>query len=118
MKKQYICLNCPNDKGIPGKKFWASEPVCSCGVDMRLPEYRNFIAPVACIHFVPPHPVIRNRGTGHRRCDGVSIRTHPKTQELATGSPEVVNCPACRAHKDFPAADGEVSVPPEADFAI
>lgn len=118
MKTMYLCLNCFGPKGKRGKHFVADVPVCECGVDGRLPEYKGFVAKCVWTHYDPPHPVIRGRGRRAVLCDGRAVRGLDHTKEFSTGSPTAVTCPACLAHPSFPAADGERRVPEDGDFAI
>lgn len=100
-----MCLNCNRPDGKKGRKFWSDVPACECGVDGRKPEYRAFIIRCVVHHYVPPHPVIQDRGTGFRLCDGKAVRSHNTAVETSTGAVSVVDCPACLAHPDFPTPD-------------
>lgn len=114
----YLCLNCIGETGVKGAGFRSNKPVCPrCGVDARNPELASFVVRCVETHFEPPHPVLRNRGTRKRLCDGELIFKNQDTNR-ATGDPREVSCPACLAHASFPKVDGELTVPAEADFQV
>lgn len=117
-EKPWVCFNCENEKGFPGLKFRAAKPVCpKCGADGSLPEYAPYVSRRTEVHFDPPHPILKNRGTRLRLCDGKSIFEAQKTN-VATGSPHAVTCPDCIAHPSFPRPNGPLEVPDEADFQV
>lgn len=114
----WACYNCTDDKGMVGLKFRATKPVCpKCGADGSQAEYAPYIVRCVNVHFDPPHPILKNRGTRLRLCDGKSIFEAQKTN-VASGDPHSVNCPDCIAHPSFPKPGGELEVPDEADFAV
>lgn len=92
----YKCSNCPLPTG-DCRVFEADDPVCPCGIDGRDPEMAGIIRPVETIHFDPPHPVVKGRGTrqaacGHGRVGSVVGRS----MVLASGERDAVNCKACK----------------------
>lgn len=95
MSRLWLCMNHP-ELGTTGVKFESEKPVCpECGADGDSPDSGGCVAPRVVIHFIPPHPVVKNRGTGVLACD-------PKTRVglhgmMATGDPREATCPACRA---------------------
>lgn len=91
---KYLCMNCTNDKGTPGKPFAADVPKCPCGVDGTLPEYAAFIVPQAVLHYDPPHAILKGKGTNKAACDG-----KPVQGRYATGDPREVNCDQCKEKK-------------------
>lgn len=99
MAKFFRCMNCLDDKQIPGRDFVAeSAPVCpKCGLDGSPgKQHANLIIPLRTVHFDPPHPTVKNRGVNVPLC-GV-----PFVGGMAmTGDPNVANCPNCKAHADF-----------------
>ncbi len=106
--KYWMCLNCTDENGVRGKKFWSDVPVCSCGVDLRKPEHKTLMVRCVILHYVPPDPVVKGRGVRFRLCDGKSVRLHNPEIETSTGSRAAVDCPACLAHKDFPGKPDEL----------
>lgn len=115
--KPWMCFNCDDDKGFAGMKFRADKPTCpKCGADGKEAEYAPYIVRCTEIHFDPPHPILKNKGTRKRLCDGKSIFEGQKTN-VASGSPPAVTCPACRSHPAFP-SHGTVEAYAEADFQV
>jgi hypothetical protein len=115
--KLWKCWNCTDDRGNPGKDFAGTEPVCpGCGLDARTPDGKDAVVARATIHLDPPHPVRRNKGTGKRACDGKPVGTG-----MASGVPDAVTCPACRATAAYRAAAdefGDGATPAEADYPV
>lgn len=97
----YMCLNCTDEKGLRGKKFWGDKPVCSCGVDDANPEYSGYLQKLVVTHYEPPHPVLKGKGTKKTLC-GVDTVSFDYRKDNASGSPAAVSCPACLAHAEFP----------------
>lgn len=112
----WICWNCVGDRGNPGKKFEAQEPVCSCGVDGSVPRYAGLVAKCEVIHFDPPDAVLKGRGANVRACD-----QKPFGGAMASGVPAVVSCKKCMATAEFIKECervGEILPVPEADFVV
>jgi hypothetical protein len=98
----WMCANCDDERGLRGKRFEADEPVCPCGVDGRLAEFKHLIAPVEIHHYDPPHPVVKGRGTHQAACGLGRIGSRVKGQLVwGTGERLVVNCKACRESEAF-----------------
>lgn len=117
--KPYMCLNCTDETGGRGKKFWAERPVCSCGVDGKNPEYAGMLRRCVVVHFEPPHPVLKGKGTGKQLCDGRTTKEYDPNREAATGSYDAVTCPDCLAHPQYPGRDAEPgTVPEDADYMV
>lgn len=113
----WLCWNCTNEKGLPGKPFEGDLPVCPCGVDGRLAEYKPYVVKREVIHYDPPHDVLKSRGVRKHACDGVEVGKGP----MASGHPAAVTCPKCQATEAYRAACalfGEPVVEAKADFAV
>ena len=105
MAKFFNCYNCEDDKGKPGFNFAAEKPVCpKCGLDGTDPHVAHLIVPCRLIHFEPPHPIAKNRGTGKLACGA----DRPGTQ--STGVITAANCPACLASEAGKAAAKPIDV--------
>lgn len=116
MARFYRCYN-PNctehPAKMPGYDFTADVPVCpKCKVDARQPRFSHLIVPLVIIHFDPPSQV-PGYGVGELACDG-----KPSAGRMATGDPEVVNCPACRQTDVWKEAQKGKAVDPRFDFNI
>lgn len=114
----WICWNCTDEMGRPGKKFEADAPVCPCGVDGNKPEMTGYIAKCEVIHFDPPHPVLKGRGMRRRVCDDKPIH---EAGGLASGHPAAVNCGACKRTPEYVLACEKFGEPvphKEADFVV
>lgn len=114
----YLCLNCADDKGIPGKKFWSDTAKCSCGVDATVPELASYLKKLVLMHYDPPHPVLHGRGTNKKLCDGQSVHTLVPAKESYTGDPSCVTCPLCKAHAKFPANVDVPHVVSDGDYVV
>jgi hypothetical protein len=93
MAKLYRCYNCTDATDMPGKDFAADLPKCPyCGLDGSPgTRFENRIVQLRAIHFDPPHPTVKNAGTGLPACG------RPRVGNMAmSGDPDAVNCPACR----------------------
>lgn len=118
--KRYKCWNCLDDRNMPGREFEADKPVCpTCGLDpVKHPEGKGLLVEIKPCHFVPPHPVIKSRGTGKRACDGKPVGT---ASQPCTAEPPVVTCRACQQSDEFRKAAaewGHVVVVAERDYAV
>jgi hypothetical protein len=88
----YLCYNCPDARQVPGRSFTAEKPVCpQCGLDGTDPRFASLIVQCRVIHFETPHPIAVGRGSGKLACEA------KYSGVMASGHPDVVNCPACRA---------------------
>jgi hypothetical protein len=111
--KLFICRNCfadkPSESGspVPGYKFYADLPVCpKCTADQRNPRHMHYIAECEVIHFDPPDPVLRDRGTNVAACDpsikiGGLQEGETVKPNFGTGHRSVVNCPKCMESEAF-----------------
>ena len=88
----YRCLNCTNDKGLPGKEFEAKNPECPvCQAD------GNLVVQLECIHFDPPSGK-PGRGKRHAACNPkLKIGSMGVAGLMMSGEPSAVNCKACQA---------------------
>jgi hypothetical protein len=88
------CYNC-------NTSFEAPTPVCVCGADSRIPEMVHLVVTREVIHYCPPHPIIKDRSTRVRACDGASYAKANPTDEgipwMFTASKGAATCPACLA---------------------
>lgn len=116
MSKLWKCYNCVHPtSGSPGVDFVGPAGKCpACGAE----ESSGRVAQRSTIHFDPPHPVLKAKGTNRRPCDG-----KPVAGGMATGEPSAVNCPDCRGSKPFLDAMAQrggdyETVPEAADFTI
>ena len=117
--KPYMCLNCTDETGGKGKKFWSEKPVCSCGVDGKDKQYAGVLRRCVVIHYEPPHPVLKGKGTGKQLCDGRPTKEYDPNKDAASGSYPAVTCPDCIAHPLFPGTDAEsLTVPDDADYMV
>lgn len=89
--KLFKCYNCLSDKEKPGRDFTAAEPKCPhCGLDGTDPHVKHLIVQRRIVHFEPPHPIAKDRGTGKLACGANRAGTQ------STGVITVANCPACK----------------------
>lgn len=94
--KPYRCQNeacSTDDHGRLIFDFWAEQPVCpKCGADGREGKFRHIVIALSLVHFDPPSQV---RGVGQRTkaCDSL----HYANGQVATGNPNSVTCPVCKA---------------------
>jgi len=101
--KLFKCYNCTGDDGMAGVDFFAEKPVCpTCKLDGAEPRFAGRIVQCRIIHFDPPHPVAAGAGLNHLACD--PTKKIGKVNVVATGVPDVVNCPACRETEAWKAA--------------
>lgn len=108
--KLWMCRNC-NGKYVnaagyeaerPGKVFEAELPVCECGVDGRNPEHAAYISALVYLHFDPPHPFLKGRGTHEAACGAGRIGGRVNGELVyGTGERDAVNCKACRESEAF-----------------
>jgi hypothetical protein len=113
----YLCFNCLNDKGVPGKPFEADLPVCPCGVDGRSPDMAAYVHKREVIHFDPPHAILKGRGVRKVACTGAAVGTG----QMASGHPAAVNCRKCQETAEYAKACeqfGEPAPIPDADFKV
>ena len=107
--KLWKCYNCENGDGIPGVDFFADAPVCpTCKLDGADKRHGNKIVACKIIHFDPPHPSVKDAGLGHLACSPSKVIG--KVDAMATGVPDVVNCPLCRATDDWKIAKSAAEV--------
>ena len=112
--KLWICRNClsdPNENGFcaVGRKFEADKPVCpTCGADRSNPRHAPYIGECEVIHFDPPDPILKGRGTNRAACDTSIVIGSPQPHDgvgikpyFGTAHRNVVNCRACMASEVF-----------------
>lgn len=94
-----VTLPNPEDPGKPVKGFQACCP--DCGTKNTDPDGGN-VVPILVIHYEGRKNVKNpnGRGTGHIACDHTKKTATSDTLRY-TGEPSVVNCPACKATKEF-----------------
>lgn len=115
--KLYMCYNCMGTNGVPGKPFEVErgDVACpECGLTQK--ESQSHIVKREVIHFDPPHPKIKGKGTNKRACDGRAIQGG-----MATGAPSSVTCPNCKtkpAYINAAEESGDPEVPSEQDYSI
>lgn len=117
MSKLWRCYNCPDESGVNWHE-WQGVPKCSkCGLSQKDKVGGERIVERVAIHFDPPHPVVKGRGSGLRSCD-----SKPANTGQVTGSAVAVTCPECLKTKAFASAAEEqgtlIATDPEADFVI
>lgn len=97
--RPYVCYNCLNSKGVPGRQFMAASPVCpTCGADrVNDPKAATIILDAKLIHFEAPHAILSERGCGRLAC-GLQM-----TNRMFSGDPDAVNCPKCKASPEWAA---------------
>ncbi len=95
--RPYVCYNCLNAKGTPGRQFIAAQPICpTCGADrVNDPKAKHVILDGKLIHFEGPHAIIREKGCGKLAC-GLQM-----ANRQFSGDPDAVNCPKCKASPEW-----------------
>jgi len=114
----FKCLNCLDEQGMPGKVVPGDIPLCACGVDGRLPEYKNYIFARVSTHFDAPHDVLRGRGCGKRACDDKSTTGENVSSSGHTAAVTCEQCMKTDSYKKWAAIQGTPTIPEEHDMAL
>ena len=117
MSKLWRCYNCPLDTGAEWHE-WQGLPKCpKCGLSQTDKPGGELVVERTAIHFDPPHPLLKGKGTNKRACDSKSVGIGS-----ATGVALSVTCPECLktdAYKTAAELQGTlVTTAAEADFVV
>lgn len=99
MRKPYRCQSMSCSEDPAGRlifDFWAEKPICpKCGVDAA--KMPHVVIQLEVVHFDPPSKVF---GRG-QRIVACTRRGYGASNVIVTGNPTSVNCPECKATKEW-----------------